>query len=139
MFSTRIDNMRILEAQCEGGKTEMARKLGYGQPSYISQMCGPNPSRPISEHTARKIEHAFGLAPGWMDEPHDALGNPLDSATIDDLWAQCLRLVLQVLHEKRRPTDPDKVATLVSLLYEHARAHGGVPDRAHLEKLISLT
>lgn len=43
------------------GAEYIASKMGWKGTTFISQMCGPNPTRPITEHTARRIEFALNL------------------------------------------------------------------------------
>lgn len=65
----RRANLRAIAAQWNG-VTGLSKKLGYRGPSYLSQMIGANHSRPVSESTARQIEHAVGLPQGWLDQEH---------------------------------------------------------------------
>lgn len=67
----RRNNLRRLAEQ--HGATILAERLGYASPSFLSQMIGPNPTREVSERTARVIEHSLGLEPGWMDLDLDDL------------------------------------------------------------------
>lgn len=63
----RLNNLRELIKE-HGGASELARKAGYSAPSYLMQMAGPNPTRKISEDTARQIETKLSLRPGSLDE-----------------------------------------------------------------------
>lgn len=58
-------NLRLLIDK--HGATELAAMLGHSNGSYLSQIAGPNPIRPISERLARKIEGIMRLPEGWMD------------------------------------------------------------------------
>lgn len=49
------------------GWTELAKRLGYRQPSFLVQMAGPNPTRPVSEKSARQFERDLGLPEGSLD------------------------------------------------------------------------
>lgn len=65
---TRRKNLRaIIEKQ--GGVSKLARAMGYSNPSFLSQMAGPKPTREITEKSARKLETAMGLPTGALD--HD--------------------------------------------------------------------
>jgi hypothetical protein len=55
VYRTRRTNLRALAAQW-GGPTSLAKKLGHSNGSYLAQLIGPNPSREVSEKTAREIE-----------------------------------------------------------------------------------
>lgn len=61
----RRNNLRRLAEQ--HGALVLSERLGYASASFLSQMIGPNPSRDVSERTARSIEHTLDLEPGWMD------------------------------------------------------------------------
>lgn len=63
---TRRERLRALVDQ-RGGPASVARRLGKHSAAYISQMCGPAPTRPVSEATARHVETVFGLPLGWLD------------------------------------------------------------------------
>lgn len=66
MSDIRLRNLRRLLDQA-GGAIHLAPTLGYSNPSYLSQLAGPNPTRTISERTARTIEQKLGLPEGCMD------------------------------------------------------------------------
>lgn len=62
----RIENLRKLIHR-HGGSAALARELGHANAAYLTHMAGPNPSRPITEKAARKIEQKLGLEIGWLD------------------------------------------------------------------------
>jgi len=64
MQAVRRANLRALIEQW-GGLRALARKLGYLQAPFLSQMNSGN--RAITEKTARRIESTLKLPPGWMD------------------------------------------------------------------------
>lgn len=66
-YSTRVENLRRLVEMTEGGAVQVAAAMGYRHRSFISQMAGVNPTRRITEKTARAIEDAMGLQAGWLD------------------------------------------------------------------------
>jgi hypothetical protein len=49
------------------GWTELAKRLGYRQPSFLVQMAGPNPTREVTEKSARRFEIDLGLPEGSLD------------------------------------------------------------------------
>jgi plasmid maintenance system antidote protein VapI len=63
----RIANLQVL-AEHFGSGADLARRLGVTA-SYVTQLCGPTPTRGITEDTAREIEEKLGLKSGWMDIP----------------------------------------------------------------------
>jgi hypothetical protein len=63
-MNNRLKNLR---AQLDSlGYDHIANKL-HCSISYLSQIAGPNPTRPITEKTARKIEKALRLKPNSLD------------------------------------------------------------------------
>lgn len=66
-MENRRNNLRRL-IKDNGGPKVVAARLGKGA-SWISQMTGPHPTRPVSEDTARDIEAAFALPEGSLDWP----------------------------------------------------------------------
>ena len=62
----RLENLRSI-IKDRGGVSKLAKETGYSNPSFLSQMAGPNPSREITEKSARKIEGQLGLEPGTLD------------------------------------------------------------------------
>lgn len=65
---TRLENLRKLIAAM-GGPTVVSHKLGHANGSYLAQMAGPNPSRPVGEKVARSIEATLKIPAGWLDLP----------------------------------------------------------------------
>ena len=63
----RINIRNLVNLQERGQMNYMARKLGYSNSSFLSQMLGVNPSREVSENTARRIEFAYGLPTFSLD------------------------------------------------------------------------
>lgn len=49
------------------GWTALAKRLGYRQPSFLVQMAGPNPTREVTEKSARRFEVDLGLPEGSLD------------------------------------------------------------------------
>lgn len=132
VYAIRLENLRHLIRQWDG-PASLARKLGHANASFLVQLAGPNPRRKISEKVARDIEEQLKLSALWLDEPHkDA---PL---TIDDACLrECVRMVSQCVRDARLTLDPDVVANLTSLAYEHARAVGNI-DRPFVDSLLEL-
>ena len=53
MNDTRLANLRALLKEWDG-PTNLSKRLGYRSPAFLVQIAGPNPSRTLSEKTARK-------------------------------------------------------------------------------------
>lgn len=66
VLDVRRANLRTLADRYEGA-AGLGRALGYTSGSYISQMIGLVPSRPVSEAIARTVESKLGLPAGWLD------------------------------------------------------------------------
>jgi len=132
VYEQRRANLRTLAVQW-GGPTSLARKLGHANGSYLAQLIGPNPSRELSEKTAREIEQALGLPVAWMDTEHPETGQRIDDAEL----AECVRAVASALRDAGLRPDPEKYATLVQLAFEHARLTGRL-NESHIKRLLSL-
>ena len=68
----RRENARCL-ADKIGGKAEFARTLSM-DPSQVSQLIGPTPTKNIGNSIARRIELAFAKPPGFLDSLHSEEG-----------------------------------------------------------------
>ncbi len=66
VYAARRANLRAL-ADRFNGTSLLAAKLGFAHPSYLSQLIGPNPTRNVSESSARRYEARLGLQAGWLD------------------------------------------------------------------------
>lgn len=66
VYAVRRHNLLLLVDQHHGRK-QLGMALGYSNGSYISQLLGTPPKRPLTETTARNIETKLKLSPGWMD------------------------------------------------------------------------
>jgi hypothetical protein len=132
VYAVRLENLRHLIRQWDG-PGNLARKLGHANASFVVQLAGPNPRRRISEKVARDIEACLKLSAGWMDEPHKDAPLQID----DTFLRECVRMVSQCVRDAHLTLDPDVVANLTSLSYEHARAVGSI-DRVFVESLLEL-
>lgn len=120
-----------------GGPTELAKKLGHKSGSQLSQIAGPNPTRPIGERLARQIEQALDLPTAWLDRRHDATEPPA-SAINEDLLTRCVAAVqdkVRGLPKGRMNTE--KFSAIVALVYERARVTGQV-DESHLLRILTI-
>lgn len=64
----RRENIRALIDQ-RGGQTRLSKAMGWKNSSFLAQMAGPNPTREVTEKTARKIEEVMRLEPSALDRP----------------------------------------------------------------------
>lgn len=115
-------NLRALIAQW-GGPTNLAKKLGYGGPSYLLQMVSLKPVRPLTEKTARKIETKLDLPPGWLDADHQggSSGEPAQSVQLDqELLSQVVLAIGAAADKAGVKLSHAKFADVVVLVYEDA-------------------
>ena len=143
LTDNRRENVRAL-VELRGGVSKLSRARGYKNPSFISQMAGPDPTREITEKTARRIEQALNLPVGSLDLPPGpkpqasaALGAaPLDSTTA--LVADVIRTVSKMCEDEGLSTPPSKFGDLVILALNDAMEHGGQPRPDHARLLVRL-
>lgn len=130
------------------GTGKLANMLGYSQPSFISQMAGPNPTRELTEKTARRFEQQLNLAPGFFDEPFpmveedDVPAPPAPAAQPAPgdtaLVAEVIRLVGSISAGEAVTLPPMKFADVVALAYVDAAEHGGKPREDHIKQIVRL-
>lgn len=126
----RRENLRRLILDADG-PTELSRKLGHTNGSYVAQLAGPNPSRKISETVAREIEAKLGMLEGEMDvEPRLALK--------ENAFHECVKLVAAAVADAGAKPAPETYATLVTLALEHAKLVGKV-DTGYIKRIVGLT
>lgn len=130
----RKKNLRALIKQWEG-PTNLAKKLQYSGPSYLSQLTGPH--KPITEKTARFIEATVGLPSGWLDMDHTTQTGQLTRVDTS-LINRVMLSVSGALDDAGLRLTPIRMADLVSLVYECATEKGEVDDEfiARLIKII---
>jgi hypothetical protein len=65
----RIRNLQRLTDRKTGkiSKTDLAAKLGHAQPSFLSSISGPHPTRSFTAEIAREIESVLRLPPLILD------------------------------------------------------------------------
>lgn len=129
----RRENMRRLIREHDGPKA-FAERIGLAN-SFVVQMAGPNPTREVSEKTARKVENTLDLPAGWMDTPAEAI----EIAPVNvSLVSEVIRLVGQSCEEAGVKLSHAKFADLVTLVYTTAADAGGVPRVDFIKKMIHL-
>lgn len=70
----RLDNLNILVKEA-GGVTELSKRTGYKQPSYLYQIINRTAvqngkPKNIGAAMAKKLEQAMSKPSGWMDQSH---------------------------------------------------------------------
>lgn len=117
--------------------TKLATMLGYKQSSFLSQMIGPNPSRPITEKTARSFEQRLLLPDGSLDIPQEAvtaaevLEVSIDQSSAENYLTLALnatRAVGQVCEDEAVTMSTSKFADVLALVLNDSFEHGVVRD-----------
>lgn len=149
---------RIIKDQFNNSPQNLAAELGYANGSFLVQMAGPNPSRPVSEKTARKIEKVLGLADGVMDRPPQeeaaqpqqrvvemsrgaarAAAGPSPMVGADTpLIGDVVRMVGQVAEDEHITLPPTKLADLVALAWTDTLEHDGKPREDFVRRIVKL-
>lgn len=130
-YEQRRENLRTLAREW-GGPTSLAKKLGHSNGSYLAQLIGPNPSREVSEKTAREVEVKLNLPLGWMDRENAQSARPDDSQL-----AECVRAVASCLRDAGLRPTPETYSKVVALTYDRLRLTGRV-EEDYIKKLVGL-
>lgn len=127
------------------GAGNLATKLGYRQPSFLSQMAGPTPTRDVTEKTARKFERDLDLPNGYLDQPEDGTGAPAPrAASADvqradiDLVADVIRMVGTICSGEAVELPTAKFADVVALAYVDTVEHDRTPRPEHIKQIVRL-
>lgn len=116
---TRLANLRALIKEWDG-PTKLSQRLGYRSPAFLVQISGPNPTRTLSEKTARKIERDLALPLNWFDTNKDLRPSNVDEGL--------LRNVVKAVVKELDGTTPDKLAEVILLVYEDSVRNGLQPE-----------
>jgi len=116
-----------------GGPTSVAKALGYSNGSFLSQLIGPNPTRPFTEKVARSIEERLALAPGWLDSQVPLVAR--EPAPAD--YIAGVRAVATAADARGIKPTPTQFATLVALASVYMLPDGRV-DQSVLDQLMQL-
>ncbi|MEN9316090.1 MAG: hypothetical protein RIS35_2483 [Pseudomonadota bacterium] len=160
---TRRANIRALVAE-RGGLTKLARILGYKNPSFLSQMISANPTREVTERTARGIEEALGLPDGHLDrdqgaafpvspatpQPDMVITTPTGTVAVEvksvpagaqsadsaQRMVDIVRVVGAAWEQAGLAMQADRFAELVALVYADSAEREVRPD--HVKRLVHL-
>ena len=133
----RRDNVRKLMTE-RGGPLVLAKRLGYRNSSFLIQLAGPNPTREISERTARAIEQALDLPNLWLDEAHATPATRQAEEVNTDVVSSAIRICAEVCEEFGIALKPVKFADLVVLAYSDAASNGANVRTEYVRKLVQL-
>jgi hypothetical protein len=148
IFEIRRENLRELAAART--TTGLAKILGYRHPSFISQMIGPNPTREITEKSARSYERKLSLESGYLDRPPlgnasaTSIGDALECFTndqikrINDMLAEVIQLVGSILQSEEITLSPSRFADLLTLAVGDAMEHNGAPRDSQIKQMVKL-
>ena len=88
---TRLENLNLLVKEA-GGVTQLAKRAGYKQSSYLYQIINRTPvqngkAKNIGSNMASKLEEAMNKPKGWMDQEHqkNSKSNAVYLGTLE-LW-----------------------------------------------------
>ncbi len=136
----RRDNLReLMRVHSASGLSNM---LGYRQPTFLSQMAGPNPTREVTEKTVRNYERKLGLPVGALDKPLGAA--PDAPPTVEaapasgELVADVIRLVGTICSDEKVELPTMKFADVVALAFIDTMEHNQKPRPDHIKQLVRL-
>ena len=134
----RRDNIRRLIEQ-RGGQARLTKAMNWSNASFLSQMTGPNPTREVSERTARKIEEVMGLEPGVLDRaPAGATPIAQPTAVPAPLIAEVIEMVGRAYEAEGVPLAPAKFSDLVAPTLADSMARGSSPSEDHVRAVVRL-
>lgn len=136
IFTTRRENLRKLIAGWPGTLDAFAKQVGYANVAFLSQMTGPNPTREVTERTARKIESSLGLPSGMLDtedETPSITAKPLDKV----LLSEVLHVTAEEVEKSGTKLPYVKVADIATLAFSDAETNGKVRID-YIRQLIAL-
>ena len=137
----RRENMRdVVDKHPDGGTTAVAKRLGYRNASFLSQQIGPNPTREITEKSARRYEEELGLPKGFLDVDRNTPAvdtTPVLGITAD-LVADVVRLVGSVLQAEALVVQPKQFGDITALALTDAVEHGNKPRESYVKQVAQL-
>lgn len=136
--TTRIANAR-LAIERAGGVGQVAAKMGYANASFLVQMFGPNPTRPASEKTVRKMEEALGMQPGTLDSaPKPQLPPAAATQVNTQQLVQMMQMVTRLADEEGVRLTNERFASLVAMAYEESAEHPGQAREGRIRQVVQL-
>ena len=119
------------------GATILGKRLGYSAPTFLSQMCGPNPTRKITEKSARRFERDLGMPEGSLDKDITEVGQYAGAIGLETV-ASVIRMVGAVCAEERIDIPPDRFADLAILAIRDTIEHEGRQRPEHIKQIVRL-
>lgn len=138
IIEIRRKNLRDLMDKHTPGS--LASMLGYQQSSFLSQMAGPNPTRPVTEKTARAFEKILGLETGAMDVSVEelAISPPISTEKLVELLVNAIRAVGRACKAEAVNVSTDKFADIVVLTFEDSLEHDGILREDRIKQIVGL-
>lgn len=145
VLEIRRQNLRKLMR--ERGANTLSTTLGYRQSSYLSQMAGPNPTRDVTEKTARSYETLLGLPKGSMDQPQVEAPQPTPESVTpaavppEDLIAMVLtatRALGRLAEAQSVALPPSKFGNVLAMVIKDATEHGGAVRESYINEVVEL-
>lgn len=114
--------------------------MGYRSPSFLVQQAGPNPSREVTEKSARNFEQKLGLGAGYLDRNPTGTSATTAPVAIDTgVISDVIRLVGALMAREQVPVPaPERFADLLALAVTDTLEHGGVPRESHIRSVVRL-
>lgn len=152
----RRENLRALMKKHE--PQHLAAKLGYANSSFLVQMAGPNPTRPVTEKSAAKFEQALELPAGALSEPPQTFAQYIgvaapvathttaapipagDAVPVDQVVPMVLdvvTLVQRISRDEQVSLPEPKFADLVAMAFRDSVEHGG-PRQDFVRSILRL-
>jgi hypothetical protein len=135
VYEIRRTNLRLLIDQW-GGPLPLAKKLGYKKASFMVQMAGLNPTREVTEKSARRIEEVLELPAFWMDNEVnlDDTMHGVDLAIV----SASIRAVAQEATGMDLTLSPVKLADIVLLVTSDAEKNNNTIRPEYIKTLLNL-
>lgn len=130
---------RRLRAYCKKtSATEVSKRLGYAQGSFISQIAGPKPTRDFTEKSARSFEKDLGLEEGYFDIDEVEGVSSLQAPEVVALFKEVILLVGHICASENISLHPSKFAEVIILAYEDTLEHGNRPRPHYISQIVTL-
>ena len=132
MKLTDIRRAKLRELIEKEGASKLSTTLGYRQPTFLSQLAGPKPTRDITEKSARRFEKDLGLPEGWFDHMEQPAAAPAAAAPVDTaavtvqvsaLVGEAIRQVGSICVAEGVELPPVKFTDIVAMAYMVSLIH----------------
>lgn len=132
-------NLRALAD--ERGAAKLSRLLGYRQPSFLTQMIGPNPNREVSEKTARLYEAVLGLEANFFDNPKMSDGFKalnMQLQKVMTLATETIHMVADLAQQEGLNLSTVQFAKVVNIEMTNAAERDFIPREVRVKDMLGL-